>query len=365
MARRMSVLTAYLNRMVLLRVTAAVIAISLFALVFDLLDASDDIIRTEGNVALAFGRYFALRLPSLVAEVLPFAALLGALFAAAELLRNSEFIVLWASGVSPLGIVRRLLPIGLAICALELANDELLVPPTIQELRAWEVGSFKSTLDGFVGNDIWMQHRGDFIRLPRLEPGATSASNVIILERDAVGNLVERLTAARAELLPGAWRLLDVQRATVGAGFTTEPELVWENEIDLDRLRVVARPPQEIGLLDLVDIIRNDGYGVVATQGHESALFHRLFGATLPTLLVMLTFALARRSTRQGAISTLFMKGIGGGFVFVILNGLALALAEAGFLPPLAATAGPMLLLLALVVGLPLRDELLLRRRAA
>jgi lipopolysaccharide export system permease protein len=365
MARRMSVLTAYLNRMVLLRVTAAVIAISLFALVFDLLDASDDIIRTEGNVALAFGRYFALRLPSLVAEVLPFAALLGALFAAAELLRNSEFIVLWASGVSPLGIVRRLLPIGLAICALELANDELLVPPTIQELRAWEVGSFKSTLDGFVGNDIWMQHRGDFVRLPRLEPGATSASNVIILERDSVGNLVERLTAARAELLPGAWRLLDVQRATVGAGFTTEPELVWENEIDLDRLRVVARPPQEIGLLDLVDIIRNDGYGVVATQGHESALFHRLFGATLPTLLVMLTFALARRSTRQGAISTLFMKGIGGGFVFVILNGLALALAEAGFLPPLAATAGPMLLLLALVVGLPLRDELLLRRRAA
>ncbi|HRY23531.1 MAG: LptF/LptG family permease [Geminicoccaceae bacterium] len=361
----MSVLTAYLNRMVLLRVTAAVIAISLFALVFDLLDASDDIIRTEGNVALAFGRYFALRLPSLVAEVLPFAALLGALFAAAELLRNSEFIVLWASGVSPLGIVRRLLPIGLAICALELANDELLVPPTIQELRAWEVGSFKSTLDGFVGNDIWMQHRGDFVRLPRLEPGATSASNVIILERDSVGNLVERLTAARAELLPGAWRLLDVQRATVGAGFTTEPELVWENEIDLDRLRVVARPPQEIGLLDLVDIIRNDGYGVVATQGHESALFHRLFGATLPTLLVMLTFALARRSTRQGAISTLFMKGIGGGFVFVILNGLALALAEAGFLPPLAATAGPMLLLLALVVGLPLRDELLLRRRAA
>ncbi|MEZ5906333.1 MAG: LptF/LptG family permease [Geminicoccaceae bacterium] len=362
----MSVLTAYLNRMVLLRVTAAVIAISLFALVFDLLDASDDIIRTDGNVALAFARYFALRLPSLVAEVLPFAALLGALFAAAELLRNSEFVVLWASGVSPLGIVRRLLPIGLAICAVELAVDELLVPPTIQELRAWEVGSFKSTLDGFVGDDIWMQHQGDFIRLPRLAPGATTASNVIILERDAVGNLVERLTAARAELLPGAWRLLDVQRARVGAGsFTIEPELIWENDIDLDRLRVVARPPQEIGFLDLIDIIRNDGYGVVATQGHESALFHRLFSATLPTLLVMLTFALARRSTRQGAIATLFMKAIGAGFVFVILNGLALALAEAGFLPPLAATSGPMLLLLALVICLPLRDELLLRRRVA
>lgn len=361
----MSVLTAYLNRMVLLRVSASVIAISLFALVFDLLDASDDLIRTEGSIALAFGRYFMLRLPSLVAEILPFAALLGALFAAAELLRNSEFVVLWASGISPLGIVRRLLPIGLAICALELANDELLVPPTIQELRAWEVGSFKSTLDGFVGDDVWMQHQGDFVRLPRLALDATSASDVIILVRDEVGNLIERLTAPTVELVPGAWRLHDVQRARVGGSFTIEPLLVWENGIDLGRLRVVTRPPQELGTLDLVDIIRNDGYGVVATQGHKSALFHRLFGATLPTLLVMLTFALARRSTRQGAIAALFMKGIGAGFVFVILNGLALALAEAGFLPPLAATSGPMLLLLALVVCLPLRDELLLRRRAA
>lgn len=362
----MSVLTAYLNRMVLLRVAAAVISISLFALVFDLLDASDDIIRTDGSVVLAFGRYLALRLPSLVAEILPFAALLGALFAAAELLRNSEFVVLWASGVSPLGIVRRLLPIGLAIIALKLANDELLVPPTVQELRAWEVGSFKSTLDGFVGDHIWMQHQGDFIRLPRLAADATSASDVIIIRRDEVGNLVERLTARKAELLPGAWRLLDVQRARVGAGgFTTEPLLVWKNAIDLDRIRVVSRPPQEIGMVDLVDIILNDGYGVVATQGHKSALYHRLFGATLPTLLVMLTFALARRSTRQGAIAALFMKGIGAGFVFVILNGLALALAEAGFLAPLAATAGPVLLLLALVVLLPLRDELAMRLRIA
>lgn len=46
----MSVVTAYLNRMVLLRVAVAVIAISLFVLVFDLLDASDDIIRTEGSI---------------------------------------------------------------------------------------------------------------------------------------------------------------------------------------------------------------------------------------------------------------------------------------------------------------------------
>lgn len=362
----MSVLTRYLNRVVLTRVAAAVIAISLFALVFDLLDASDDIIRTEGNLASAFGRYFVLRLPSLSAEVLPFAALLGALFAAADLMRNSELTIFWASGVSPLGIVARLLPVGLIVLGLKLANDELLVPGTVQELRLWQVGFFKGTLEGFAGDHLWVQHQGDFIRLPRLAPDATTAADVVILRRDAAGNLVERLTAATAELEPGAWRLLDVQRGRVGAGrFVTEPLLVWENGIDLERLRVVSRPPQEIGMADLVDIIRNDGYGVVATQAHQSALFHRLFGAFLPTLFVMLAFAFARRVSRQGGIAALFMKAIATGFLFIILSGLALALAEAGFLAPLAATGGPVLLLAALILYLPLRDELRLRRRAA
>jgi lipopolysaccharide export LptBFGC system permease protein LptF len=119
----------------------------------------------------------------------------------------------------------------------------------------------------------------------------------------------------------------------------------------------VARPPQEVALVDLFDIVRNDGYGVVTTQGHITAIYHRLFGSALPMLMIMLTFAYARRVTRQGGIAALFLKGIVTGFTFVILSGLTLALAEAGFIGPLVATAGPILLLAALVVLLPLKDE--------
>jgi lipopolysaccharide export LptBFGC system permease protein LptF len=70
-------LIRYLNRMVLLRVAAATIAVILFALLFDLLDASDDIIRREGGAIEGFARYFVLRFPSLLTEILPFATLLG------------------------------------------------------------------------------------------------------------------------------------------------------------------------------------------------------------------------------------------------------------------------------------------------
>lgn len=352
------VIVRYLNRMVLLRVVVAVIAISLFALLFDLLDASDDLVRGDDGVARAFARYVTLRFPSLFAEILPFAALLGALFAAADLMRNGELTIFWASGISPLGIVLRLIPVGLLIVGLKLANDDLLVPPSVQELRAWQVGAFKGGLEGFAGEHIWMQYQDRFIRMPRLEPGQSEAAGILIIERDEDGNLAERIIAERVRLEPGAWTLEDVRRSRVGEGRIVElASDVFTNDIDLDRLRVVARPPQEVAMLDLVDIIRNDGYGVADTQAHLTALLHRLFGATLPMLLILLTFAFARRVTRQAGVAGLFMKGIGTGFTFVILAGLTLALAEAGFIGPLMATAGPILLLAGLVVLLPLKDE--------
>jgi len=352
------VLTLYLNRVVLLRVVVATTAVLLFALLFDLLDASDDLIRREGGAAASFARYFVLRFPSLLTEILPFAALLGALFAAAELMRNRELTIFWASGISPLGIILRLLPICLLVLGVKLANDDLLVPGTVQELRAWDVGYFKGGLEGFAGEHVWIDHGRHFIRLPRLEPDQTEASDILILVRDADGNLVERISAARVVFTPGAWQLFDVEWGRVGEGqFVQQPQWTFENAIDVDRIRMVARPPQEVALIDLVAIVRNDGYGVVTTQGHVTAIYHRLFGSALPMLMIMLTFAFARRVTRQGGIAGLFLKGIATGFSFVIASGLMLALAEAGFVGPLVATAGPVLLLAAVVLLLPLKDE--------
>lgn len=362
------VIVRYLNRLVLLRIAVAVIAISLFALLFDLLDASDDLVRGDSSTSLAFARYFVLRFPSLFAEILPFAALLGALFAAADLMRNGELTIFWASGISPLGIVLRLLPVGLLVLGLKLANDDLLVPPSVQQLRDWQVGAFKGGLEGFAGEHMWMQRGQSFIRLPRLGPDETEADGILIIKLDELGNIQERITAEHVLLRPNRWLLTGVTQSRVGRGQVfSGPSYVFENTIDLDRLRVVARPPQEVALLDLIDIIGHDGYGVADIQTHRTALLHRIFGAFQPMLLVLLTFAFARRVTRQAGVAGLFMKGIGTGFSFVILSGLTLALAEAGFIGPLIATAGPVLLLAALVVLLPLKDEHMrrIRRRAA
>ena len=238
----MKLLTRYLNRIVLVRLTVVTIAMVLFAMLFDLMDASDDLIRRDGPAIVTFGHYFVLRFPSMLNEILPFAALVGSLFAAAELMRNGELTVFWASGISPLGVVLRLLPICLLVLGIKLANDDLLVPGTVQELRSWQVGFFSGGVEGFVGDDLWVASDTRFIRLPRLDWGKTEVDDVLILERDEVGNLVERTTVAHAVLEPGAWRLFGVERSRVGDG-----RIVREDERRLrehDRPRAAARRRQ-------------------------------------------------------------------------------------------------------------------------
>ncbi|MCB1883700.1 MAG: LptF/LptG family permease [Geminicoccaceae bacterium] len=352
----MSTLTRYLNRMLLARFLAALLGLWAFAMLFDLLDVADELL-AHGGGALEVLRYAALRTPSLLGELLPMAAVLAALFLMADLLRHSELPVIWGAGVSPGGVMRRLWPACLLLLALKLGNDDLAVPRTIDALRAWGVGDFKSAGPGLDVGRLWLRQGDAVLRLPVAGPATGGSDGFLAFRLGGDGNLVERVVAARARLEGGSWHLEGVTRQGVGNGspIGKEAAALWPNRVAADRLAVLARPPQELGLLDLADIIRHDGYGVAVVQSQRTAFWHRLFGAFVPTLLVLLAAALATRFRRRGMIGPLFMKGLGAGFFYIIASGIAVALAEAGFVAPIVGTGLPALVLLAAVVLLSRR----------
>jgi hypothetical protein len=215
------------------------------------------------------------------------------LFAAADLMRHGELTIFWASGISPLGIIVRLLPVCLLVFGIKLVNDDLLVPGTVQELRAWDVGYFKGGLEGFGGEHLWVEHDGSFIRLPRLEPGQDGRRGCRdpAPRRRRQSHRADHRCHGRARARRLAAHSMSSAAGSARAASPRSRHTSFENAIDIDRMRVVARPPQEVALVDLIDIVRNGGYGVMTTQGHMTAIYHRLFGATLPMLMIMLTFA--------------------------------------------------------------------------
>jgi lipopolysaccharide export system permease protein len=284
----------------------------------------------------------------------PLTALVAGILTVGDLLRHRELVIMWNGGVSPFGLIVRLLPIGLLLVTLKFAVDDWVVPRVSGELRDWAVGDYKrSSLAGGDSAAIWLRSGPDLVRIDKVAAARRRVAEITIFRRDDQGLLIERLDAATARPVAQGWVLRDVTRRAVGSGKIEQlPSLAWRGKIDLDEIALLAREPRELSLAQLDTVIGNQAFGIRSTAAYSTWLHVRLASAVVPFLLVVLAFALAGRFSRTGTLAPIFIRGIGIGFSFHVAEGVVVALGEVGLVDPrLAAWALP--IGLALVVLLP------------
>ena len=355
----MSVLAGYLNRMFGVRLLVVLFGILGFGTIIDLIDVGPELVGSPDGALAAGLRYFGLRLPIMLSELMPLGALLAGLLAVADLLRHRELVVVWSIGVRPLRLLAMLLPAGLALVAVKFAIDDLAVPRATGELRLWGIGEYRHRPgDGQAGAYYWLRSGNDIVRLAADAIAAGQVREITIFRRADDGILAERIDAASATTMAGGWRLEQVTRSIVSQGRTVRLAILdWPGAIDVARIQLLARPPRELGLGQLRDVIAAGGYGLRAREPYLTWLHQRLAGSFVPMFLMMLAFALVRRFSRTASIAPVFMTAIAIGFALLISSGVASALGEVGLLSPVLAGWGPPLLLAAIVLWLATRDD--------
>jgi lipopolysaccharide export system permease protein len=336
-------LTRYLNRMLLLRFTVIFVAVSGFAIVLDLLDVGTRILRRTEGGALTLVWYAAMRLPSLVTDLLPLLVLLAALVTMFDLIRHRELVIVWGAGVSRGRLMLRLLPAALLLCGLKLAIDDVLIPrtmPSLRELGVAELGRVVGATEQY----LWLRSGQDVIRLPTEAETSATFTDVLIFHRDPSGKLVEQIRAARARVEPDGWHLEEVLRQPAAAQpARREASLVWPVAVDASKLELMSKLPRELELWGLIDVLWHDGYGISSIEGHRTWFHARLAGGVTVVLMAFLGVALARRFSRRGIAFQLFAQGLSLGFCTMIIQGMMLAFGEVGLLvPELAAWTVPL-----------------------
>ena len=363
----MSVLALYLNRMFLVRFLVVLFGIIGFATVIDLIDVGPELVRSPEGAFAAGVRYFGLRLPIMLSELMPLGALLAGLLAVADLLRHRELIVVWSIGVRPLRILWMLLPAGLALVAVKFAVDDFALPQATGELRLWGIGDYRHRpTEGEAGGFYWLRSGQDIVRLSANAITVGRVSDISIFRRGADGILTERIDAASATDIPDGWRLHDVTRSKVADRIVEHLVILdWPGKIDIQRIQLLARPPRELGLGQLRDIVTAGGYGLRAQEPYLTWLHQRIAGSFVPMFLMMLAFALVRRFSRTSSIAPVFMAAVAIGFTLLISSGVASALGEVGVIRPVLAGWAPPVLLALIVLGLATRDGWQGARRAS
>jgi lipopolysaccharide export system permease protein len=332
-------------RMILVRFVPILLGLSLFVLTLEVVAYAKEILAIGDGGLTMIGKYIIARAPATIATFLPISLLLSLLLAITELSYRNEITALWAIGLSPLRVITMLAPLALLIGLVHFAIVDRLVPAAAPILSAWGVADYgEKKLKIGEADPIWLRSGNDIMRAATANRDATRLSDVVIFRRDSKGILLEQIYAEAASLEPEGW----IMQNAVVYGRDTQPpkrstQLVYKGTMRAAEAGSRSGDPEEMNLSDLSYFIDNDGFGIRPAYVYQTWWHKRISLIFVSLVMVALIVPLSTRFRRGGGLGMLFALGVGMGFAFFILDGIAISVGELGVVFPWLAAWLPVL----------------------
>lgn len=268
-----------------------------------------------------------LKVPKQVGQLLPVAALLGALLGLGNLARGSELIVMRAAGVSVVRVALATAGAGVLLCALGGVVAEYVAPPL--ETYANEVRTFgKYSNFSFAGRSgIWLKDGSRIVTVQ--EQGSDSLyGGVYIFDLGTDQKGYPRLSAVRraskaALAADGEWLLGDYESIELGERTVLavrEPSHRFATSINADLLGSAVQDPDVLpirGLYRYVAHLRANG---LESRTWEIALWSRVARLLSTVVLTVLAVPFVFGPLRSSGAGSRMAIGIGIGILYVLVN---------------------------------------------
>lgn len=352
----MKTLSRYIGREVLFATMLIFVALLLLFAFFDLIHELGNV----GKEGYPLGRallFVGLSIPGHIYELVPTAALIGTLFAMSQLVANSEYTVMRASGGSLTQITLAIVRVGIPLAIATFLAGEFLAPPAerlAQQVRVQTEGSNRIVAQQFESG-FWFKQDLNFVNIKNLLADMTLLG-VYIYEFDRNSRLKTlRVAESGTFVSDGLWRLKNV-RSTVlgpdGASVTRADEYDWETVLKPSILTVYQVPPEKLELPTLYDNIRVLGSNQQRTSRFEIALWNKLFYPAAVVVMMVLALPFAYFQRRAGGVGFRIFAGTILGLVFFLLVRLFSHLGVINDWPPLFSAAFPVFAFVVVAAGM-------------
>jgi len=363
-------LSTYFGRQFALAVMVMLFALALLVALFDFLELlRESALAPQASFGIV-AEIEILRLPWSFMQILPFAVLLGGIYAFWRLARSSELVVARAAGISAWQFLTG--PVLLA-CLFGMGGTALLSPLSAMTYSRAE------TLDNIYlkphggplslnGGDLWVR-QADTGLTPkgvavvhakdvRLHDHILEADTVTILRLDPQNTLLARIEAVRATLNDGHWALAGVNVLRPDAVPQYAQNLDFPTDLTVNRVQESFASPDSLSFWALpgfIALLKRSGFSTIQ---HELA-FQAL--AALPLLcatMALVAAGFSMRPSRRGGAATMLASGVGCGFALFMVSEVANQFGTSGAIPVLLAAWAPSVagLFLALALLLHLED---------
>ena len=349
-----------ISRYIAQQVAAAILLVIAVLMGLDfiigLLDQSGSI---EGRYTLGPAAYYTLlTLPTSLAQLLPFAVLIGCLAGLGTLANTSELVVMRSAGVSVMRILWMALRPALLVVLFGLLISEFVAPKCQQVAQTYRAMLLQKK-DVSVGEyGLWHREGNRFIHFNAVQPNG-ELFGISIFSLDAARHLESAAFAQRAIYQEDHWLLEDV-RTTRFLGDHLEsaaaPRERWDTQLSPQLLNILVLNPNDLsisGLWQYVHFLKAQGSD---TGQYELGLWNKLLQPLAAVSLVLVAASIIFGPQRQASMGTRVFTGLMIGIAFRISRDtLGPASLVFGFAPILASLVP---ILVSLVIGM-----LLLRKR--
>ncbi len=349
MNRLSPTLSLYIGWQFLVAFVAVLLVIMGLILLFDLIELVRRSVRAEDlGLGVLFG-LAALKLPKTLQDVLPFAVMIGMMFALFRLARNSELVVMRSAGVS---VWQFLAPTLVLVAALGVLNLAVVNPfsaslyQTYEQLEEELIFKKASALNIGVGG-LWLRESSEDEQLVvhaqsvRQEDRILFMRGASLFEMDGAGRFVRRYEAQDGQLLDGFFKLDRVWESAPDTSSVFHQELFLPTSITLNQVQESFAAPQTMSFWELPAFIEFSEASGFSARPHRLYWQSQLASPFLFCAMVLVASAFyLTTNTRLGGWTKRGLAGLGAGFMLYFFSRLTYALGLSAILPlPLAAWA--------------------------
>lgn len=342
----MKVLTRYVAKEVLIATLFVLVALVALIAFFDLVSQA----RNIGNrYSISMALFLTmLKLPSRLYEVMPIAALLGAVYTMSRLASNSEFTIMRVAGLSPFRLAGMMTVPALILIAMTYCLGEWLTPAADMMRNDMDNILFNRKLSarGY-SSGVWVkdnvkdqQNAGQatvrFVNVHNLIAGEHSRTGAWrVFEFDKDGSLIRVLHAPEANYISGrGWHLKDAKVETLPkithdetpmvekSSVRKDVDLMLPSEMRPEILGVLTIKPERMGISDLWQYIAHLKETRQTSDRYQVALWSKVFYPLAIFVMLAVAMPFAYLNTRSGGVSIKIFAGLMIGISFYALNNI-------------------------------------------
>jgi lipopolysaccharide export system permease protein len=337
----------YLARQFLIGIGIVGAAFALLAFSIDIVDLTN---RTAGHgvPTLAIVGMAILQLPDLGQKLLPFAVLLGGVYAFARLSRSQELVAIRAAGMSAWEFLAPPLAVAAGLGFLVVLAITPLSAQMLAQFSALEAKYIKGEASqlSVARNGLWLR-QGDekqqsVIHALRVADQGVHLEDVVVFLYGAGDHFSGRVDAKSAdlEIKTGAWVMRDAWVSSNEGKKTHYTTYQLPTTLTPVQIQESFAPPETLSFWALPSFIRAAQAAGFSAIRYELYLYTLLAMPALFAAMVFMAASFSMKIGRSGGLARVVVISALSGFGVYFFTQFARALGQSGILPvALAATA--------------------------